>query len=248
METVLSTVVFVYAVKAATEETCELADFSRNMLRLGVAMGAACGIWTGISCVFTVRVQQTVSNIVSMNRREINRLGHNGQAGSPDLRGVNLFEYHDVVTIGLNVTVVVSISLLCFFFWVVVCVLFALCMLLVPWNIFHSPPPEFWFAFCALFVVWLGCYSRLIYKWGIVGTFRNFREACCTRPSCGNVKALLLGSSLLYAVLLNLSPLPALWCWSLITTHTARAITVYVLLKDQFGVEAAHGELSGDML
>lgn len=219
-----------------------------NALSFCVALGAGSGMWTGVQSLFSSRVQKAVRNIISIDEREINRLGRSGRVDSSSLDSVDLFEFHDVVMIALNVMAVISLPLWCLFLWVGVCFSFGVSGLLVPFSFFSGTSPTFALAFCAFYVLWLGCYTRLIYKLGVVGKFRHFREACRTRPSYPHVPALLLVSSMMYAIFLCVTPLPSLWRWSLITAHTARAVRVWYSLLGQIGVAKARGEVSADML
>lgn len=224
-----------------------LIDTQVHFVRLSVALGAGCGIWTGVShSVFSFRVQKAVQNIVSIDERETGLLGLSGPADSPRLDRVNLFEYLDIVTIGLNVTAVASLSLACLLWYWGAWFFFLLCWALEGINFFSGPSPFVWHMFAVSFVLWCGCYVWLIYRSGIVGRFRRLREACRTRPSYTHVQALVLLSSTLYAVCLRLIPLPSLWCWSLITAHTARAIKVWNSVDGQSGVVEAQGQFSGD--
>lgn len=203
-----------------------------------MALGAACGIWIGASLCFTFSVQRAVHSIVSIHERET----RSGRADSPGLDGVNLFEYHDVVTIGLNVMAVVSVCLLCLFWSLGVCFFFVLTMMLVPFSFFSGAGQTFLRVFIVFFIIWCWCYLWLIYKLGLVGRFRNLRETCRSRPFSAHVQTLVLVSSALYAAFLCLPPIPWVWRWSLITTHTARAIKVWKSLGGQGGVVEAHGE------
>ena len=233
----------------AVEETrIAIFDVPCNPARLSVAILAFCGIWTGGSFFFSSRVEEAVHNIVSMHERETTQLGRGGRADCPGLAGVNLFEYHDVVAIGLNVTAVVSLSLLCVCRWLGVCFFCGLALVLVPFNIFSGVPSMFWGVFGALFVLWCGCYLWLIYRSAVFSRFRNLREACRTRPSYAHVQALILVSSLLFSVFLCFPPIPPLWRWSLIATHTARATKVWNSIDGQrkFSAIEFQGGFSGE--
>lgn len=243
VETTLSTIVFVYAMLGAMEGPQNgFMDLQFNFVRLCVALAAAGGIWPGASLCFLFRVQEAVHNTVLIDELETTRLGRSGRADSPGLDGVNLFEYHDVVMIGLNVTAMVSFCLLCVFWWWGTCVCFLISMVLVPFNIFSGTSPMFWCVFGVLFVFWVGCYLMLICRSGLVGRFTTVGEACRTRPSYAQAQPLVLVSSALYAAFLCIPPIPWLCRWSLITTHTARAIKVWKSLDGQGGVVEAHGE------
>lgn len=251
VETVLSTIIFILTMKRTLGETHDWLDFVSNAPLFVVALGVGCGTWTGVSHIFTYRVQEAVQTIVTIHECEINRLGRSGRADSRGLDGVNLFEYHDIVTIGLDVTAVFFLLFLCLLWWLGVCFWFGLCLVLVPgFNIpYGGVSTMFLGVFGVGFIIWLGCYRWLIYKGGVVGKFRKFREACRTRPSYARVRTLILLSSLLCAVVFNAPLVPSMWRWSLIATHTTRAIKVYASLEGPRRlVEAPHGEFSGDTL
>ena len=249
VETVLSTIIFILTMKRTLGETHDWLDFGRNAPWFSVALGVGCGTWTGVSHIFTYRVQEAVHNIVTIHECETNRLGRSGRGDSRGLDDVNLFEYHDIVTIGLDVTAVFYLLFLCLLWWLGVCFWFGLCWVLLPFNLFSGPNTTFWGVGGVGFIIWLGCYPWLIYKGGVVGKFRKFREACRTRPSYARVQTLILLSSILCAVVFNVPLVPSLWRWSLIATHTTRAIKVYASLEGPHRlVEAPHGEFSGDTL
>lgn len=229
MEAVLSTVVFVYAIKGAVE-IIENQDVARGcFLFPPVVLCIGCAVWTAVShSICAPRAQGAVNSIVSTNASEIDRLGPVAWADSLSLDGVDLFSYHDVLSLSLNVLKVVSA-------WLLLQVLslgLTLCVVVYLLLAFSLASDAYWLL--AVFVpLWLGTYARVMYKYGVVGRTWKLGEACRTQPFHPHVQPMLLVSSLVYAVLLYLSPVPPAWYWSLIATHTARALTVLVSLRWQ---------------
>lgn len=90
-----------------------------------------------------------------------------------------------------------------------------------------------------------------MHKYGVVGKLGKFGEAYRTQPFHFHARALLLVSSMAYAVLLYVSPVSSTWRYLLILAHTTR--TLKVLLATARGpvegmVIEASGEDAGDML
>lgn len=243
-EAVLSTIVFVYALKGAVE-IVQNQDVARGcFLFPPVVLCIGCAVWTGVShSLLAPRVQVAVNNIVSANAIEINRLGPVAWADTLSLDGVDLFSYHDVLSLSLNVLKVVSA-------WLLLQVLslgLTLCVVVYLLLAFTFAVDAYWLL--AVFVpLWLGTYARLMYKYGIVGRTWKLGEACRTQPFHPHVRPMLLVSSLVYAVLLYLSPVPAAWYWSLIATHTARALLILISLRWQSERAAEGGVVAGDLL
>lgn len=101
METIISTMVFVYAIEEIVVIFKSLSD--DDVLRLDVVActGCAvwCAVWTGVFHSFcSSRVEGSVDNIKSINERGTNR---------PGLVDVDLFEYDDVIPIGLRISKVI---------------------------------------------------------------------------------------------------------------------------------------------
>ncbi|CAM9413025.1 unnamed protein product [Ectocarpus sp. 12 AP-2014] len=59
----------------------------------------------------------------------------------------------------------------------------------------------------------------------------TLKNLCVNQPSCRHVRAFLLATGTIYAVLLHLSPVPSKWAWSLIVTHSTRLLNVLVALR-----------------
>eukprot|EP00903_Cladosiphon_okamuranus_P010708 g10120.t1 len=243
-ESVLSTVVFVYALKGAVE-IIENQDVARGCFLFPlVVLCIGCGVWTGVShSLCATRVQGAVNSIVSANASEIDRLGPVAWAGSLILDGVDLFSYHDVLSLSLNVLKVVSA-------WLLLQVLslgLTLCVVVYLLLAFTLACDPYWLL-AVLVPLWLAAYARVVYKYGIVGRTWKLGEMCRTQPFHSHVRPVLLVSSLVYAVILYLSPVPAAWYWSLIATHTARALLVLISLRRHSERAGEGGLVAGDMM
>lgn len=244
MEAALSTVVFLYALKGAVE-IVENQDVARGcFLFPPVVICIGCAVWTGVSHLACApRVQGAVNSIVSANAIEIDRLGPVAWADSLSLDDVDLFSYHDIVSLSLNVLKVVSA-------WLLLQVLslgLTLCVVVYLLLAFSLASDAYWLL--AVFVpLWLGTYARVMYKYGVVGRTWKLGEACRTQPFHSYVRPLLFVSSLVYAVLLYLSPVPTAWYWVLIATHTARALRVLISLRWQSERVTEGGVVAEDLL
>lgn len=102
--------------------------------------------------------------------------------------------------------------------------------------------------------VWLGLYAlillaskHLFYRLGIGDMFRKLEQSCRTQPRCTLARAMVVLSSLFYAGVLSLSPVPAVWQWSLIVTHSARALKLLVSVRDQSEGMVAAADVSRDI-
>jgi len=186
-----------------------------------------CAVWTGAShSLWTSRVRRAVDTIVSTNASEIGRVGPGSWADSLSLDRVDVFEYHDVITLSLYVLKVVSVWLLLQTLSLGV----TLCVVIYLLLAFSIQTDVLWVL--GIFVaLWLGCFFRLMYTCGVAERIWNLGEACRTRPFYARVRPVLLVANLLYAVLLYLSPVPSAWYWSLIAMHTARAVKVLASLR-----------------
>lgn len=70
-----------------------------------------------------------------------------------------------------------------------------------------------------------------------------------TQPFHVRVRVLLLVSTMLFAVMLYLSPAPSTWRWALITVHAVRVSSVFAFLLDRDGVvDGIAGHAGGDIL
>lgn len=250
METVLSAAVFVYAIKGVAEIINDDCDFGWIALWINVVLCTGCVVWTWLShsiCMF--KAQGAVNKIKSIHEGEIDRLGCSRRAGSRGLDGIDLFEYHDVITISLNVSKVISLWLLFVFFWLGVLLLLVICLVLFPFNVFSGVGSDFACTLSVSLCLWFVCYTRLIFSRGVIGRIVTFGEAFRFQPFHVDVRALLLVSSMVYSLLLFFSPVPPMWRWSLITMRTIRTLKVWASLRGQNeGVMEARGEVAGDML
>lgn len=70
--------------------------------------------------ICTFRVQGAVNSTTSIHEGEVDRLGRSRREAPRGLDGVDLFEYHDVTTISLNISRVVSHGAFCPFLLFVV--------------------------------------------------------------------------------------------------------------------------------
>jgi len=78
---------------------------------------------------------------------------------------------------------------------------------------------------CVLFFLWLTFKLQKTYGGKIM--FWKLGEMCRSQPRCKPVRALVLVTGMMYPVLLWLfGRLPSVWRWSLIMTHTIRALNV----------------------
>lgn len=243
-EAVLSIIVFMYALEGAVE-IIKNQDVARGcFLFPPVVLCIGCAVWTGVShSIFAPRVQVAVNDIVSTNASEIERLGPVAWADPLSLDGVDLFSYHDVLSLSLNVLKVVSA-------WLLLQVLslgLTVCVVIYLLLAFSLASDAYWLL--AVFVpLWLLTYVRVMYKCGVVGRTWKLGEACRTQPFHSHVRPMLLISSLVYAVLLYLSPVPAGWYWSLIATHTARALLVLISLRWPSEHAGEGSVVAGDLL
>lgn len=228
-ETVLSTTFFVSAIKTAVEN----ADGCFHFVGVGIwvaVLCSGCAVWPGIChCLCASRVHRAVNKIKSTNARGFDRLEDGSPEGDLDLDGLDLYEYHDVVTITLNNSRVFFgwLLLLCFGIGWLFCIV-ASFMLALPDP--RSDPNELAVVIFVLSFSWLGWLTWLMHKYGVVGKIRKFGQAYRTQPFHVDVPALLLVSSAVYALFLCSSPAPSMWKWSLIATHTARVSKVLAFL------------------
>ena len=232
-----------YALKGAVE-IIKNQDVARGcFLFPPVVLCIGCAVWTGLShSLCASKVQGAVNSIVSANAIEIDRLGPVAWADSLSLDEVDPFSYHDVLSLSLNVLKVVSAWLLLQALSLGLTICVVVCLLLA----FSLASDAYWLL--AVFVpLWLATYVRVMYKHGIVGRTWKLGEACRTQPFHAHVRPMLLVSSLVYAVLLYLSPVPAAWYWSLIATHTARAVLLLISLRWQSDRVGEGGDLLYDV-
>lgn len=211
-----------------------------------VVVCIGCAVWTGVShSLCTARVRRAVDTIVATNASEISRVGPGDWADSLSLDRVDVFEYHDVITLSLYVLKVVSVWLL----WQTLSLGVTLCVVIYLLLAFSIQTDVLWVL--GIFVaLWLGCYFRLMYTCRIVGRIWNLGEACRTRPFYRRVQPMLFVANLMYAVLLYLSPVPAVWYWCLIAMHTARALKVLASLRSNQseGVADTGAVVAGDLM
>lgn len=93
---------------------------------------------------------------------------------------------------------------------------------------------------CALLLALLSICLRKLH--GLACKLWKWRQACCTHPRCRLTGALLFVASVVYAVLVYLSPVPSIWRWILIATHTPRALKVIVPVIGQYHFVEEPGE------
>lgn len=225
-EAVLTTIIFVYAMIGAVEIVRDQ-DVARGcFLFPPVVICIGCAVWTGAShSLWTSRVRRAVGTIVSVNASEIGRLGPGSWADSLSLDRVDVFEYHDVITLSLYVLKVVSVWLLLQTLSLGV----TLCVVIYLLLAFSIQRDALWVL--GIFVaLWVGCFCRLLCTCGVAGRIWKLGEACRTRSFYARVRPVLLVANLLHAVLLYLSPVPAVLYWCLISMHTARAVKVLASL------------------
>lgn len=185
METILSAIVFVYAMEEAVEILKRFSD--DDFLRLDVLACTGCAMWcavyTGMSRTFcTSRVEEAVDSIESIHAGGINRLGP-----------VDLFEYNEVFTVGLRIWEVVSV-------WILFQVLFLMSMLFLA-----SFAAVYFLGYLWLFVVGFLLLSLIYFTYLLCGLsyyILKSGEECGTQPLCFRARAMLLAFSMMHAVLL----------------------------------------------
>lgn len=175
---------------------------------------------------------------------DADRLERDRLAESLELDGVNLFDFHEVVTTSVSILS----GFLAWLLFQLVSLAFSLpfAFLLVMSSIGASENLPVWLVFTALQLV---ASVRLFYALSVGDKFRKLEQSCRTQPSCKLVRAVLVLSSIAYAVVVCVSPAPPVWQWSLIVTHAARALKLLVSLRDQSeGVGAAAAHVPRDTL
>ena len=259
LETVLSTIVFLYVMKGAGEtikdmrsggldfrELCNLSVGSifGSLLLLFLPLNAlvctgcalCCAVWTGVSHSLCLsRVRAAVDDIDSAaGGGGINRPG--GRCS------VNLFEYHDVVTMGLRISKAVSV-------WVLFQVFFIMPVvgIVAHWMSYSS---DNWSVLHVLKLVWMALYFVffVFFLCAIAVIIVKSGEEYRTRPFHFHARVLLLTSAMVFAVLLYFSPAPSTWRWTLIAIHAIRVSNVLTSLFSQFGVVDGMIARGGDML
>lgn len=149
--------------------------------------------------------------------RELGRLRDDSNA-STDLAGVDIFEYSDMVTLSLA-PLSYSGQLLLFLLWCVATYL--------------PIAGGAWPRWCAVVVLaaWCICSSYAVRT--LLPPRPRLRKLFVTQPRCRRARFLLLLSGAFYAGSLLSSPLPSVWTWILIATHTKRLLNVLVALRGQ---------------
>lgn len=251
METALSTIVFGYATKGTVDGLCEQdielspGEVARSWLLFPpVLLCIGCTIFTGVShLVCSVRSQGAVNSTASANACEMKRLGRGKWANYLGDDGVDLHEYHDVITVASHTSKVVSLWIL-FVFSALLLSFGVVLFLLLSYG--FPLGPTLWSTIAAyLLVSFVVFFLR-----GVTGRIWKSAGACRTQPFHPHTRALLLVSTMIYAVLLYLSPAPSTLRWSVSVTHSTRALKVLASLRgqDEGGVDRAGGEDAGDML
>lgn len=103
VETILSIIIFVHAMKEVVEMLKSPSDGDLLPYDVLACTGCAvgCAAWTEVSHSFCPSTSEgAVDSIASINEGGVSRLGSDG---------VDLFEYHDVITTGLKIWKVVSV-------------------------------------------------------------------------------------------------------------------------------------------
>lgn len=206
-------------------------------LNVLVCAGCAvwCAVWTGVShslCAW--RVKAAVDKIESTSEGGINR---------PRQRcSLNLFEYHDVLTTGLQVSKVVSL-------WVLSQVLLFMPVVWIlaqylsysndTWSVLHVVTLAWMVLYVFLFVFFLCGAAVVILKSG-----EDYR----TQPFHFRTRVLLVVSAMVFAMLLYFSPAPSTWRWTLIAIHSIRVSNVFTSLLCQVGVVEGITEREVDLL
>lgn len=229
-ETVLSTTFFVGAINTAAEKADGYFDIERFSLWVVVMVCCGRAMSMGVShCLCKSRVHRAVNEIKSRNARDIDRLEDGSQETALDLDCLDLYEYHDVVTMAvINSRVILGLLLvLCFGMGWGFCL--GLFFVLAPPGPRSDPSGLAAVAF-VLSCSWLAWFAWSMRKYGVVGKIRNCGEACRVQPFHVDAPALLLVPSVLYALFLCFFLAPSVWKWSLIATHTARVFKVLAFL------------------
>jgi len=252
LETVLSAFVFVHGIQRVALIVWYFPnDFGFYAPWISVVLCTACVVYTGLCGVIcSSRVQNAVLKMKSDHESEIDLLEHGRRAGSRGLGGIDLFEYHDVISISLNVSKVISCWLLFIVFVLGCCLLLIVNLLLFPFSFSSSKFNDgiSVVAFLTSVCLWFVYYVRLIYSRGVIGRIMAFREECRSHPFHAHVQALLLMSSIAYAIFLYFSHISYSWFWSLILVRIVRMLKVWVDLHGQNqGSVSARGEVAGDM-
>lgn len=211
-----------------------------------VLFTTGCAVRTGLNHSFgrpsSSSPQAAAISSGPLPRGDMDRLERDRLTESLELDGVNLFDFREVVTTSVSVLLGVSSCLLLQLVSVVISLPFSLFFM---YSISSSSDnngardgedgddAESVFVWLVFVAVGLAVFTRLFHKLGVGGKFRNLEQACRTQPSCRRVRGVLVLSSAAYAVVLCLSPVPPVWLWSLVVTHAARALKLFVSLRDQ---------------
>lgn len=260
VETVLSTIVFVYMMTGAGAtindtgagglgigELCNLSSGMVVGYLLGIILppyalvctGCAVGsvAWTGVShCLCASRVMAAVdNNIESIDEGGTHRVNF-GRCS------VNFFEYHDVVTIGLRIS---KVALL----WSVFLV-FGFLPVFGVVDQYLTNSNDTWSILNILTLLWMAMYWVLFTGLLVVATFLVLKSGVkyFTQPFHSRARVLLLVSTIMFAVLLWVSPAPSTWRWALLAVHTIRVSSVFASLLGQIGVVEGTTGRTGDML
>ena len=251
VEAALSTIVFGYATKRVVDSLCgqnvevSSGELARGWLMfLPVLLCIGCTLCTGVShLVCPASSRAAVTNIESVNAHEMKRLGRGKWADSLGVDGLDLFEYHEVITAASYISKVISVWIL------VVCFVLLLFFgaVLVLMLSFHFPLGP---TLCKAIAAYLLASFFTFFLCSVAGRVWKSAGTCRTQPFHSHARAWLLVPTSVYAVLLlYLSLAPSTWRWSLIVTHTTRALKVLASLRGQEEVLVeTGGEDEGDML
>lgn len=158
--------------------------------------------------------------------------------------GVDLVDFHEIVTTSVVILLFTSWLLLWSLLWrlvTFVCRYVFFGFFSATFSFGPSGGSGSVAVWLVSFILVQLAFNRLLERFGFFEKkFRKLDQACRSQPSCKLVRAALVLSSTGYGVVLHLSPAPSVLQWSLIVTHTARALKLLVSLRDQSeGIGAA---------
>lgn len=236
VEAALSTMIFVYTIKEAAKILSNKIPETwlwPPILPL-VVFCAVCAAWAVLSpFLCTSRAQAAVDNMKAVTESVgTSSLRRGRSAESLDLDGVDLFEYHDVTTMavsdltgviaGVLLWVVLSPPMVLLYYVVVM-------MICTDWAWFTCQSfstNSLLLPMCVFFLLCLGCCSRVLYTTGVADQIIKLGEPCRTHPFSRHARAVVFAGSVLYAALVYLCPVPPMWRWGVIVTHTTRTLKV----------------------
>lgn len=263
VETALAAIVFVYVMKGAGESIYDINDMVTRRLNFrelskypGATIGGFllrmcipldvlvlagcavwCVVWTGVRhSLCARRVKAAVDNIETISEGGINR---------PGRRSIDLYEYHDVITIGLRISKVVFVWINFQWLTLVPAVIIVGSVLSYSnnnWSVLNICELLFFFMYFFIFTILLCILVYCTVKSG---------EECRTQPLGLHARRLLFASTIVFAVVLYISPAPSTWRWSLMAIHAARVLILSVSLARQGDIDVELDgitERAGDMV